>query len=48
MKTHPIKRIALSKIMKVFLAKLMQHPDYYNIRHYRKSGRLRSHENSYL
>jgi hypothetical protein len=48
MKTNPIKRIALSKIMKLFLARLMQHPDYYNIRHYRKGGRFRNHENLYL
>jgi hypothetical protein len=48
MKTHPIKRIALSKIIKLFVTKLMQHPDYYNIRYYRKAGRLRNRENLYL
>jgi len=29
-----------------FFAKLLQHPNYYNIRYYRKGGRLRN-ENQY-
>jgi len=45
---HPFKRIALAKIMNAFFAKLMQHPDYYNIRYSRKGNKVRNHENFLL
>ena len=45
---HPLKRIALANLLNSLFAKLMQHPDYYNIRHYRKGSKSRNRQNFYL
>jgi len=48
MKNPLLKGIALRKMLHLFVTKLTQHPNYYNIRHYRKAGRTRNPQKYYL